>query len=99
MKFLHPDFFLLDAKANTLLSAVFLFRPLELVAETVELKQQWLEALTELKVLADDVGCDILVFQRETDNLNAVSVCVHTAFGTAQTKEAPSVCQGRCVRA
>eukprot|EP00291_Cryptomonas_curvata_P017209 CAMPEP_0172159174 /NCGR_PEP_ID=MMETSP1050-20130122/4813_1 /TAXON_ID=233186 /ORGANISM="Cryptomonas curvata, Strain CCAP979/52" /LENGTH=513 /DNA_ID=CAMNT_0012828711 /DNA_START=52 /DNA_END=1590 /DNA_ORIENTATION=+ len=41
--------------------------PLELVAATQEEKNRWIEALLELKYLADDAGTDVLVFQREKE--------------------------------
>jgi hypothetical protein len=34
--------------------------------------QKWLEALTELKVLSDDVGCDVLLLQREKEQREQV---------------------------
>ena len=40
------------------------------IAESSEEKSAWLSALTELKVVADDAGADLLVFKKEMDQRN-----------------------------
>jgi hypothetical protein len=48
--------------------------PLELVASSLEEKSAWVKALTELAALSDDTGTEVLLVQKRSADVNAVSL-------------------------
>jgi hypothetical protein len=75
--------------------------PLELVASSVEEKSAWVKALTELAALSDDTGTEVLLVQKRSADVNAVSLFCPFSLQdfnqapTAQAKKRPETLNPR----
>ena len=59
--------------------------PLELVASSVEEKSAWVHALTGLAALSDDTGTEVLLVQKRSADVNAVSLFVLLSMNSNMT--------------